>query len=251
MTEDGRRVRQSSGSSPTARIYLIAYNAIEFLSWTMILLSFVGTSITFGTVNEKSIRSWYDNYGIILQVTQLSALLELVHIQLGLVNSNFMTSAIQILSRLHMVMGIFRWTTEAQSSKGLAGCVVAWSIAEMIRYVYYLFGLLRINSSILQALRYSGFLVLYPLGISSEVLGIFRGLPAMYKIQNLRHWPVAMPNALNFELDLCVVYVVILVLYVPGSIHMYNHMLRQRRKYHHKLLHAAEKSKAEAEKKSD
>jgi len=234
-----------------ARIYLISYNSIALLLWTIILLSFVGTMIKFGTLNKKSISSWYDSNGIILQVTQMSALLELLHIQLRLVNSNLIVSAIQIFSRIHIVMGIFRWTREAQSTKGLAGCVVAWSIAEMIRYSYYIVGLLKIKAPLLQGLRYSGFLVLYPLGIGSEVVSIIRGLPAMYKLNHLRHWPVPMPNTFNFELDLVVVYIVILVLYVPGSVHMYNHMLRQRRKYQRKLLDAAEQKKVEAEKKAD
>lgn len=45
------------------------------------------------------------------------------------------------------------------------------------------------------------------------------------------HYPFPMPNKLNFEMSLYWSYLVLLGLYIPGSVQLYSHMLKQRRRY--------------------
>lgn len=56
--------------------------------------------------------------------------------------------------------------------------VLAWSLAELIRYTFYAFNLAGWNSNMLLWTRYTAFYVLYPLGASSEASLIYASLPS-------------------------------------------------------------------------
>jgi len=56
--------------------------------------------------------------------------------------------------------------------------VLAWSLAEIIRYTFYAFNLAGLNSSTLVWIRYTAFYVLYPVGASSEASLIYATLPS-------------------------------------------------------------------------
>jgi very-long-chain (3R)-3-hydroxyacyl-CoA dehydratase len=55
--------------------------------------------------------------------------------------------------------------------------VLAWSVAEVVRYPFYALSLLGLESSVLLWLRYTLFLVLYPIGAVSEAALSFQSLP--------------------------------------------------------------------------
>lgn len=55
----------------------------------------------------------------------------------------------------------------------------AWSLTEVIRYSFYALSLLSISAPILNYLRYTTFIPLYPLGASSEAFLSFATLPAL------------------------------------------------------------------------
>ena len=98
---------------------------------------------------------------------------------------------------------------------------------EVPRYSFYAIGLLTTPSYWMKFVRYSLFLVLYPSGISGEVLSIVSALPFIART-GLFAYP--MPNKLNFAFDYSAFCYFILATYVPGSYVMYNYMLVQRKK---------------------
>lgn len=61
-------------------------------------------------------------------------------------------------------------------------------------------------------------------------MAMAQGVQVFKKSPEFQHWPTPMPNRMNFEISLSVVYSVVMCLYIPGSIHMYRHMLVQRKK---------------------
>lgn len=83
---------------------------------------------------------------------------------------------------------------------------------------------------VVKYLRYSGFLVLYPIGILGECLCMWQAVQLFNKSEHFKHWPYPMPNRANFELSLKTFYMVMLLAYIPGGAHMYTHMLTQRKK---------------------
>ena len=76
-------------------------------------------------------------------------------------------------------------------------------------------------------LRYSGFLVLYPLGVSSELAMVWLALPVI-RLKGL--WSIALPNPINFALSYDVVCVLAVAAYLPGFPHLFTYMLKQRKK---------------------
>ena len=63
-------------------------------------------------------------------------------------------------------------------------------------------------------LRYTGFMVLYPLGVSSELTMAWLAMPVI-KAKHIGS--IAMPNAANFAFDYHTACWVIIALYLPGA----------------------------------
>jgi very-long-chain (3R)-3-hydroxyacyl-CoA dehydratase len=140
----------------------------------------------------------------------------------------------QVASRVILVWAIVD-QFPAATSKSLAysTMLLAWSATEVVRYSYFVFNLNGSVPGILQWLRYNGFFVLYPLGISSEMFLVYLSIvPASKRDVRLGYGLYA-----------------ILGLYIPGessrlialpvSAHayptlgayiLYTHMMTQRRR---------------------
>jgi len=63
--------------------------------------------------------------------------------------------------------------------------------------------------------RYTLFIVLYPIGVSGELLAIYAAFPYV-KENNL--FTLHMPNMLNFAFDCRVVLVGAMLMYIPGNL---------------------------------
>lgn len=127
-----------------------------------------------------------------------------------------MTTIMQVASRIFLVWAVNYPFPEIHSHWSYTTMIVSWSIAEIVRYSYYATNLLGSVPALITWARYTFFLILYPTGISSELIMTVVSLPYV-KAQ----W-----GDLYYYL-----YILVLVLYVPGSPIMYNHMRIQRKKY--------------------
>ena len=107
-------------------------------------------------------------------------------------------------------------------------CVFCWAITEVVRYSFYTFK----DSEILKILRYNLFLILYPLGVSGELLTILHSCQHIANDypDNLKPLTLVMPNKFNITVKYeWSVYVLILV-YASEFPKLFKHMLRQRAK---------------------
>ncbi|VAH70319.1 unnamed protein product [Triticum turgidum subsp. durum] len=231
------------------RAYLAVYNWAVFFGWAQVLYFAV----------EALLRSGHEDvYAAVerpLQLAQTAAVLEILHGLVGLVRSPVSATLPQIGSRLFVTWGILWSFPEVRCSSpwcpspffllraylilssvflALFSCtalqtrthilvsslVISWSITEIIRYSFFgtkeLFG-----SAPSSLLWYSSFLVMYPTGISSEVGLIYIALQFI---------KVRMPNKWNYSFDYFYASILVLLVYVPGSPHMYTYMLGQRKK---------------------
>jgi very-long-chain (3R)-3-hydroxyacyl-CoA dehydratase len=144
---------RSASSLLTRRSYLIAYNSISLALWAILTLRAVLLIPLLSSHGQL-----YDLYRALqsfLAVTQSLALLEVVHSLSGLVRANFLTTAMQVISRLQVVWGVVGAFPEivvqsrmygvrehhyAGSKWGplaYAGIVMAWGITECIRYGFF------------------------------------------------------------------------------------------------------------------
>ena len=176
------------------------------------------------------VSSLYARVHLPLQFTQSLALLEVVHSLLFLVRSPVLTTLLQVSSRLFIVWAILYPVPPSRAQLGFALCSLSWATVEVPRYAYYAWTLMAPSTVpwALTWLRYSLFLVLYPTGITGEVLCILSALPYLAKHPSLLS--VLMPNAFNVAFSFYAACIVILALYVPGSPLMISVMWAQRKK---------------------
>lgn len=222
----------ASKTTGCARVYLIGYNTVAFACWMwvcVVLLSFKHSQNALKQPLNPA-KLW-EELALPLKVAQTLSLLECLHSLLGLVRSSLFPTTVQVVSRLHIVWIIWRLVPEGRQTNALILTVVAWTLTELIRYAFYAFQ--NVFSSVwfpVVWLRYTIFIVTYPLGILGEVLSIWASLDYLRDTPALRAYPVPMPNMFNFQLDLFTLYSVMLLVYLPGGVYLYRHMLDRRTK---------------------
>ncbi|KAL9650262.1 hypothetical protein ABK040_014917 [Willaertia magna] len=218
------------------KLYLFIYNIALTGGWGYILYLTI-----LHHLNGKNPRDLYSVIEKPLQLFQTLAVLEIVHSLIGFVRSPVFTTLMQVFSRLFVVW--FSLYLEHQvkytefQSIFITTLMFAWCTTEVIRYSFYALKLYDICPYFLTWLRYSTFIVLYPLGVSSEIaLTVFR----LSYVKEFRPFSVDMPNAANMSFDSYSFVWLILLSYAPGFYQLYTYMFVQRKK-----TLSAEKEKAQ------
>lgn len=207
-------------------VYLLAYNGTLLVGWSLILVQLARHYAAGGDA-----ASLYPVVRRLLVVSQSAAVLEIVHALVGLVRSPVFTTTVQVFSRILVLWGGLELGSKSVTEDYFASqMIAAWAASEILRYSFYFLGLLGKESipKLLTWARYSGFMVLYPLGITGEIVCLYNALPF---IKANRPYTVTMPNAQNFAFDYYgFVWFTLLGMYPYGSWVMYTYMLSQRRK---------------------
>lgn len=209
-----------------SKVYLIFYNICLVIGWSLIFLkALVHIS------ENNSFSGLYNEVEFWLKVSQTAALLELVHSLVGIVRSSIFTALPQVASRLLLVWLILdpllMKDEIAKTSIGFPMLLFAWSITEIVRYSFYACTLLDTVAYPLQWCRYSFFLVLYPLGVTGELISIYHSLPQAKKSQM---FSIRLPNKLNCSFDFVWFCYSLYIIYIPGFYHLFTYMLGQRKK---------------------
>lgn len=208
------------------KFYLVLYNLVSCASWSYVLY------LTYNHVLQTGAAEGI--WRVIehpLKLAQTMAVLEIVHSLIGLVRSPVFTTAAQVYSRLFLVWLILHLENvshySATESWAVVSLMTAWGITEIIRYSFY--GLKQINMcpSIVTYLRYTTFIVLYPIGVTSEILCAWFKL---HYIDQERPYSLTMPNRVNMTIDTYWVAIITLLLYIPVFPMLYMHMFSQRKK---------------------
>lgn len=179
-------------------LYLILYNSISALLWSVVL----GRTVLIGGIHGW--ESVFLGTGEFVKWTQTLAGLEVLHAATGIVRAPLLTTLMQVASRFLLVWGIVEQfpATTGFGSPAYSSMLVAWSVTEVIRYSFF-----AVNLSTgrvpgwLMWLRYNTFFVLYPLGIGSECWLVWRAM------EPARSWNLAYEYALR----------AVLFVYIPGE----------------------------------
>ncbi|KAK1765761.1 tyrosine phosphatase-like protein [Phialemonium atrogriseum] len=203
----------ASSSSALKKGYLIAYNSASAIAWTTILGRVVAVLLLKG---PHMVPLAVDNFA---RITQTFATLEILHSVLGIVPSPLFTTLMQVASRLFLMWLVTYPFPSVTTSPAYSSMLCAWSLTELIRYGYFTAKLTGGDASPppywLHWLRYSAFIVLYPVGISSELVEVY--LAATGPARGLAWWaPYALAAAA--------------AVYAPGAPKLYTYMVKQRRK---------------------
>ncbi|XP_059431310.1 uncharacterized protein LOC132164772 [Corylus avellana] len=200
--------------SPLSKRYLFAYNSLQALGWAFalsrILSSFVFT---------KSIHGAYASAGELIWLLEAFQFLEVVHAAIGIVPSGVWTTFIQWEGRIIFLLAVHQ-IDEVQELPTIFTTLVAWSLAEIIRYPHYALNCIGKCPSWMTYLRYSAFTVLYPIGIPGEMWLAYQALPFIKKKDLLfSGLPFSYYSYHKLHL-LCCPY---------PNLKLYQHMLKQRR----------------------
>lgn len=213
------------------KAYLFAYNVVQIVGWTFLLLR---TLVYF--LNRGALDDFWREIKWLLVVFQDAAALEVLHACLGIVRTGVFLTLAQVSSRVFLVTGVLLVSQDATRSPGLVLCVLAWSVTEIIRYSYYAVNAVSQVPAALLFLRYSTFYLLYPLGVTGELLCIYDSLS---DVAATKLWAVPVLNdvvtfAAQYHAIFSVLYYYILIgcmlLYVPMFPMLFGHMMRQRKK---------------------
>lgn len=212
--------------STLSKLYLMSYNLGQTLGWSYILYQIIRHYI-----EPSSSNTLWDKTKLPVIVFQNAALLEILHAGTGLVPSSVIITTFQVFSRIMLVNGVILATpyTYAAASVGLPLALTAWSCAEVIRYSYYLINLISGTvPHVLIWLRYTTFIILYPLGVTGELLCMYAAVK--YASANPDSWSYILPNKWNFTFSYLYLLIAVMVTYIPGFPPLYLHMFAQRRK---------------------
>ena len=169
----------------------------------------------------------FESVSVCLSIFQTLQFIEVLHCVVGLVPSNAIQTAMQIASRLVVVWGILWPVTESRNSLGFPLLMSAWSVAEATRYSYYALNLYDLVPYLLTWARYTFFIVLYPVGVTGELLAIYSSLAV---IARTGLFSIPMPNPLNVSFYYEYALVGVMLSYIPFFPQLYFYMLAQRKK---------------------
>ncbi|NWU47230.1 HACD2 dehydratase, partial [Dromas ardeola] len=211
------------------------------------LLSFRWLVIAVGLVRaylaKGSYHSLYYSIEKPLKFFQTGALLEeyllIAKYLPGIVPSSVVLTAFQVMSRVFLTWAVTHSVKEVQTEDSVLLFVVAWTITEIIRYSFYTFSLLNHLPYLIKWARYTLFIVLYPMGVSGELLTIYAALPF---VRQSGLYSISLPNKYNFSFDYYTFLILVMISYIPIFPQLYFHMLHQRRKV---LSHTEEHKKSE------
>ena len=189
------------------KTYLKLYNLTLAIGWTALLLLYI--------INGCKL----DEVGLVLlNICQFAAVLEIIHAAMKIVSSPVVTTIKQLGSRFMVVVLIDLLKSEEYINlagiTGLHLIMFAWGITEIVRYSFYFSGLIGKEVKILVFLRYTLFLLLYPMGVTGELLIIYSWMAK---------------DGFTFSVNDVVFGIIFLSYFVffPG---MFGHMLSQRKK---------------------
>lgn len=188
-------------------VWLISFNAVTFLAWVLFFLHSGLHGFQFA-----------DQAKMILAIAQGLAIFEVINSIFKLAGANWLLTTMQVGSRF-LVVGLLWWMPlELVVERGVYSVflliTIAWSITEIIRAAFYISGLFGKEIKALLWMRYTFFIVLYPIGVVGEFM-------VMFSFMKWR-W---------FELDaIGIGLVIIALLYVVFFPKLYMHMFGQRKK---------------------
>ncbi|KAH9512622.1 Very-long-chain (3R)-3-hydroxyacyl-CoA dehydratase 2 [Bulinus truncatus] len=217
------RSTQPQGKNGFVTAYLVAYNVSQMLGWTVMMVIMVCQIF-----KTHSYLHLYKEVERILQICQTAAILEVFHSMVGLVRSNWILTAFQVYSRVFLLWGVVWSVPISQLGLPVALWLFAWTITEIVRYSFYFFSLL--PGPVPQFLvwcRYTFFIILYPIGVTGELMTIFAALPL---VRDTKMYSFDLPNKWNFAFNYYYYLCFIVISYVPVFPQLYLHMFGQRKK---------------------
>lgn len=201
------------------------YNLIQFIGFLYI---FIVMSIRYYRDGYDSMKGTYETVGNAFKFCQLLQYLEVMHPYFGYTKGSPLMPFLQVTGRNFILFVMINAEERMQTKPVIFYLFMIWSSIELVRYPYYITGLMQKSIGWLTWLRYTLWIPLYPLGILCEGIIILRNIPYF---EETGRFTVEMPNKWNGTFDMVMFmkfYLIVLIL--PVTYFMLNEMRKQRTK---------------------
>lgn len=204
--------------------YLLLYNicmfGVNFLLLALILFRF------FSTEKSRFLTDfWPAHFHSLLTCTCLQYL-DVLHSVTGLTKGSYTAGLIQVTGRLTMLLIVNGCPSCAQWPPVFT-LMVVYLLSEQFRYPFYALNSVGIAVPVLTWLRYTAWLLLYPIGLLLEAAILLGSIPHYY---NSGVYSLRMPNAFNMDFNFGIFLAFFTTICFPYiGYTLLGHMFRQRR----------------------
>lgn len=207
------------------KVYLTFYNLFMYVGFMYVVCVLI---IRYVKDGFQSLPTTYQAVGPAMCFLQLLQFLEVMHPLFGYVKGGILMPFMQIAGRGFILFAMLEFEPRLQKMPVVFYLFLAWSTIEIIRYPYYMSQLYKRDNKILTWLRYTAWMVCYPVGFVCEVIIVFRNL---IFIDHNDNWSVSLPNRANFTFHMpTFLRVYILFVMFPAIYTLMSHMNRIRSK---------------------
>lgn len=181
--------QKGKGRPSVVYLYMLCYNMVFIMGWTLVACKLFYLFSVHGFTHGSSLA--FRDAGLIVVYMQWLVWMDIVHIIIGVVPPSTINPLLlvhcKVLRRFHILIIALAFVSEVQNHWAVALLFVQWGLLDLIRYPFYVLNMLNRCPSFLKWLRYSEFIVLYPLSFVSEMYLWWLMLPYIYEKQ-LHSW---------------------------------------------------------------
>ncbi|CAH1173711.1 unnamed protein product [Phaedon cochleariae] len=206
------------------KVYLTFYNLFMFIGFlyitAVLCIKYLKDGIHF-------LPLAYETVGSTMVCVQLLQCLEVLHPIFGYVKGGPLMPFMQIGGRLFILIANLEYEPKIQKMPVTFFLFLTWSAIEVIRYPYYMSQLHHRENQLLTWLRYTAWIVLYPIGFLCEGVIVFRNL---IFVDQSNKWSVSLPNRFNFTFHFATfLRVYLLAVMIPAMYTLLMHMYTARK----------------------
>ena len=242
--QQGKNAKKKSVFDLYNTIILFVYNLTQFLGWFFLLLKMLNLFFYSWENRVDFLKASHQDTKFILVSLQQLAWIEIMFVLFGILKTPFLNVFMQLASRNVVILFVVQYTESANvlESPAIFLFTLAWVLADLPRFLWLLVKACRNCGpkcskrlsgifKLLNYIRYSSFIALYPLGGIGEAWTMYNAyglnekrvleLPFAAPIVGIHH------KKYEFDVDVVVKFIYF-PLFVPGFLFLYFHMLKQR-----------------------
>ncbi|KAI7697302.1 hypothetical protein SSS_02225 [Sarcoptes scabiei] len=208
--------------------YLFLYNLFQFVGFIYI---FVIILIHYLKEGPETIKTIYPSLKNPIKFLNLMQILEILHPLFGYSSGSPMLPLFQLIGRTFYLFILIDCNAELQSHWATFYLLLIYTCSELFRYPYYMLHIYKVNIKFVTWIRYSAWILFYPLGFIFEAITLYNSIPLM---ESNRKFSIFLPNSMNFSFYMPTFLRIYLCLGLFPSLYlMMSHMYHQRSKVLH------------------
>lgn len=179
-------------------------------------------------LQRESSQELWTSVNPALSIGQLLQTLEVIHCAIGFVPSSPPQVILQLSGRFFNLFAVLASVPQSRESFGFPLLLFAWTSAETTRSIFYALNLYFTVPYGIIWLRYTVFIIAFPLGLVGELLAMFAAVPHVK-----RHPPpflLKLSAPANVAILCDVISYSMLFVFLAAFFNLYSYMFRQRRK---------------------